>query len=291
MLKAILRLAALLPLRFIHAVGAALGWVVYLASPRYAARLKENLARSGLCSNRAEYRQLLRKTVAEAGRGAAELVVIWFRKASEVIGLVRECQGWDHVEVALRQGKGIIFLTPHLGCFDISALYGARRFPMTVLYRPPRLAWLRPLMLEGRQRGQVTLAATDLKGVRALYRALKRGEAVGFLPDQAPSVGEGVWADFFGRPAYTMTLAARLAESSGAAVLLAFARRLPRGRGYVLDIKPLGRELPREPQAAARALNAAIEELVRECPEQYLWSYNRYKVPAGAERPGLRSED
>lgn len=285
MLKALLRSAALLPLRLIHAGGAALGWAVYLASPRYAARLNENLTQSRLPSTEAEYRRLRYKAIAEAGKGMAELAVIWFRKISDVVALVQECRGWNHVEAALKRGNGIIFLTPHLGCFEISALYGARHFPMTVLYRPPKLAWLQPLMIEGRQRGQTTLATTDVKGVRMLYRALKRGEAVGFLPDQAPGVGEGVWADFFGRPAYTMTLAARMAESSGATVLLAFARRLPRGEGYVLSITPLGRALPREPEAAARALNAAIEELVRECPEQYLWSYNRYKVPAGAEKP------
>ena len=120
----------------------------------------------------------------------------------------------------------------------------------------------------------------DVSGVRALFRALKEGEAVGFLPDQVPGEGEGDWADFFGRPAYTMTLAAKLAEREGVCCFLVFGRRLPRGRGYAVRVRPLPEKL--EGESATRRLNRALEELVRECPGQYLWGYNRYKVPKGA---------
>jgi KDO2-lipid IV(A) lauroyltransferase len=160
---------------------------------------------------------------------------------------------------------------------------------MTILYRPPRVRWLEPLMIAGRSRGRAKLATTDLRGVRQLLKALKRGEAIGVLPDQAPGRGDGVWARFFGRPAYTMTLVGRLAEGTGAPVLMVFARRLPRGAGYRLSLTPLPR-LPADPVQAAEALNAAVEALVRQCPEQYLWSYNRYKVPAGVTPPPAQGE-
>ena len=113
-----------------------------------------------------------------------------------------------------------------------------------------------------------------------LYRALARGEAVGLLPDQAPGVGEGVWADFFGRPAYTMTLVTRLQRVSDAAVIMAFAERLHDGRGYRLHLEPLATG-----DLDEAGLNRAIEAQVRRCPAQYLWSYNRYKIPAGAPPP------
>lgn len=287
MLEAVLKALARLPLGWFHACGALLGRVVYWSSPVYAARLKENLLASGVCTGR-ECEALLGAAVTEAGKGVTELVVIWFRDAGEVAALVRERRGWEHVEAALSRGKGVIFLTPHLGCFEISALYAAQHFPITVLYRPPKLKWLEPLMVAGRSRGRLKLAATDLRGVRALYRALKKGEAVGMLPDQAPAQGEGVWAGFFGRPAYTMTLVARLAQTSGAPVLTAFAERLPKGAGYRLCIDPLP-PLPQDPQQAAETLNRAVEALVRRCPQQYLWSYNRYKVPAGVAPPGEAS--
>ena len=101
------------------------------------------------------------------------------------------------------------------------------------------------------------------------------------LPDQVPGQGEGEWADFFGRPAYTMTLAAKIAARPEVDCFLAFAKRLPRGAGYHLVIRPLTRKLDGE--SATRRLNRAVEELVRECPGQYLWGYNRYKTPRGAK--------
>jgi len=285
MTKHLLQLFANLPLRLIHLLGALLGWLVYLASPRYAARLRENLSASGVCVAAGSCKALLHKAISEAGKGVTELAVVWARPLDKVVPLVRQCHGWEHVEAALAAKRGIIFLTPHLGCFEISALYVAARHPITILYRPPKLDWIAPSMEQGRGKGHVILAPTDMTGVKALLKGLKRGEAVGILPDQVPGMGEGVWADFFGRPAYTMTLVARLAQSTGAKVILAFAERMPRGAGYVLTFKPFPVEFSDNREAAALQLNQEIEELVRSCPEQYLWSYNRYKVPAGATPP------
>jgi KDO2-lipid IV(A) lauroyltransferase len=274
------RLLGRLPLSWLHRAGTVLGWLVYRSSSVYAGRLRRNLFESGLCGDEAACRTLLRTAIGEAGKSVTELLAVWFGTDERVARLVVECERWDLVEAARRRGKGIIFLTPHLGCFEISALYGARRMPLTVLYRPPKLRWLGPLMTAGRSRWKATLAPASLRGVRLLYRALARGEAVGLLPDQAPSAGEGVWAEFFGRPAFTMTLAKRLQEASGAATIMVFAERLPAGRGYRLHIE----ELPVEALDETR-LNRAIEAQVRKCPEQYLWSYNRYKIPGGAVAP------
>jgi KDO2-lipid IV(A) lauroyltransferase len=284
MLLAVLRLLARLPLPWLHRAGAVLGRIAYRVSPSYAARLRENLDASGVCPDARAREALLRAAVAEAGKGIAELIAVWFGSEETVSRLVAECEGWDAVEAARARGRGIIFLTPHLGCFEIAALYGAQRMPLTVLYRPPKLAWIEPLMLAGRSRWRMVAAPANLRGVRLLYRALARGEAVGLLPDQAPGVGEGAWADFFGRPAYTMTLVRRLQRASGAALIMAFAERLPAGRGYRLHLE----EVPGAGFDEA-ALNRAIEAQVRRRPEQYLWSYNRYKVPAGAEPPPAKA--
>lgn len=276
---ALLRILARLPLAWLHCFGAAVGWLIYRLSPRYAQRLQENLRASGVWCDEADYQRLLRASVREAGKGLLEIVKIWFAPAGSVSALVA-CKTWAVVEAARAEGRGLIFLTPHLGCFEVSAFYGAQRLPLTVLYRPPRLRRLEPLMVAGRSRGQARLAPATLRGVRALYKALLKGEAVGLLPDQAPGAGEGSWASFFGRPAYTMTLVTRLQQATGAAIVLAFAERLPRGAGYELHFERVATESFDE-----RALNHAVEELVRKRPEQYLWSYNRYKIPAGARRP------
>ena len=275
----LLRLLARLPLSWLHRAGAALGWLVYFASPVYARRMRENLAASGIYRDEKSLRRALNRNIAETGKGALELALIWFGDFERVQALA-ECHSWDVAEEARREGRGVIFLTPHLGCFEICALYTGERAPLVSLYRPPRSRWLEPLMLRGRNRGRARVFPANLRGVRALYKALQRGETVGLLPDQAPQEGEGVWADFFGRPAYTMTLVRRLQSQTGAAVVLVYAERLPRGRGYRLHFE-------RHPGDAIdeRGLNLAVEALIRRCPTQYLWSYNRYKIPAGAAKP------
>ncbi|MCC7487454.1 MAG: lysophospholipid acyltransferase family protein [Burkholderiales bacterium] len=277
MLIAVFRLLGRLPLAWLHRAGVALGWLAYWSAPVYARRLRENATGSGVCAGEGACRELIRAAIAETGKSVAELPAVWFGEEERVERFVSRCDDWPVVERALALGRGIIFLTPHLGCFEIAALYGARRMPLTILYRPPRKRWLDPLMAAGRGRWQARLAPANLRGVRMLYKALGRGEAVGMLPDQAPGAGEGAWADFFGRPAYTMTLAGRLQRRSGAAVIMAFAERLAEGRGYWLHLAALG------PGALDEtALNRAIESQIRRCPAQYLWGYNRYKVPAGA---------
>ncbi|MFA6969932.1 MAG: lysophospholipid acyltransferase family protein [Gallionella sp.] len=279
----IFRLLSSLPLGSLHRLGALLGRLTYALSGAYAARMRENLQQAGFSLNDAAGRRLLSVTVAESGKAITELPWVWGRPYDEVLACVLECQGAQYVEAAQASGKGIIYLTPHLGCFEMCSLYLAQRAPITALYRPPKLHWLEGVMRSGRERGQAKLAKADVSGVRVLFKALRRGEAIGMLPDQAPSEGEGEWADFFGRPAYTMTLVGRLAQASGATVLLVSAQREARGKGYVIRFEPLALNFT---QSVPLQINAALERLIRAFPEQYLWSYNRFKVPGGVLPPG-----
>lgn len=277
------RLLSRLPLHVLHNLGALLGWLTWLASPTYRRHMRENLALAGL-------QQVRNAAIAEAGKGVAELPRIWLRPKEELLGLVARTTGWEHVEAARTAGKGVLYLTPHLGCFEITAQYLAARpsadgseHPITVLWRRPRQDWLAPVMEAGRGTN-LKLAPADLSGVRRLMKALKSGEASGMLPDQVPGKGEGIWVPFFGRPAYTMTLAARLAEA-GAAVLMTYAERLPYGAGYHVHFVPLSRPLEGDLAARTAQINQEIEAIIRLCPSQYLWGYNRYKRPAGAPEP------
>ncbi len=272
------RLLSRLPLWLVHVLGAALGRLVFLLSPTYRRHVRENMALAGVPPS------LQPSVVAEAGKQMLELARIWLRSVEEAKAQVVETTGWEYVEAAQEAGKGIVFLTPHLGCFEITAQYYATFGDITVLYRPPRQSSIRDLILTGRKREHLHLAPADLSGVRALIKALKRGEAVGMLPDQAPKVGEGVWLDFFGKPAYTMTLAARLTET-GATPIMAWGERLPGGRGYRLHLRPPLQAFSGSTTARAQQINHEIEALIRQCPSQYLWGYNRYKHPGGAEPP------
>lgn len=282
----IFRLLARCSLATLHRLGAWLGWLTWLASPTYRRHLRENMALALSADNA---RKSLSGAIANAGRTSLELPRLWLHPLEETVRLVREVRGWDYVEAAQAAGKGILFLTPHLGCFEVTAQYYSHRAPISVLYRPPKQAWLQAMIEAGRARPQLYLAPADLSGVRTLLKALRRGEAVGMLPDQAPRRGEGRWIDFFGRPAYTMTLAAKLSES-GAAVVLAWGERLPDGEGYRLHFMPPSEPVTGTLEARAAGINREMERLILQCPEQYLWGYNRYKRRRGTDpAPELES--
>jgi KDO2-lipid IV(A) lauroyltransferase len=257
------------PLPLLHALGAVLGWVAFLGSPTYRGRFLANARQAG-------YRFAeVRRAVGEAGRLVAEAPRLWFGAPVPV-----EWMGAELVDAARATGRGVVFLTPHLGCFEITAQAYAQRFgAVTVLYRPARKPWLRELIESARARPNLATAPTTLSGVRQMLRALKAGGTIGLLPDQVPPQGLGVWAPFFGQPAYTMTLPVRLVQQTGAVLLLIWGERLSGGRGYCIRVSPWDGELAPAQEAAAAQVNAQMERLVRAGPRQYLWGYARYKQP------------
>ncbi|MDO8179805.1 MAG: lysophospholipid acyltransferase family protein [Undibacterium sp.] len=277
MLVALFRFLSIFPLPVLHAAGSALGWLVYLFSGSYRRRLQENIARAGFASHQ-------KSAVREAGKNIMELPFIWCANPARVLRTA-SIENWELVQAALDAKKGVIFLTPHLGCFEIVAQAIAAKTRLTVLYRPPRQAALKPLIEGARARDNLLLAAANLSGVRIMAKALKKGEAIGLLPDQVPQQGEGVWASFFGKPAYTMTLSAKLHSMTGAPVILTYAERLPSGRGYVVRFVPFEGALDGDATQQASAINAAMESLIARSPSQYFWSYNRYKKPDGVAAP------
>ena len=279
---------AWLPLGANHALGALLGRLAYYLAPRYRRLLLDNLRHSGLCATPADVRRFAHENAAEIGKGASELAWALFR-SEEVPGLVRSHIGWEAVERLRANHRPIIFVAPHLGGYDVAGRYLWSKMPIMAMYRPHKVFWIDQLLREGRNRGAApdgsNVAPANMAGVRMVLKHLRRGGCSVVLPDQVPGLGEGEWAPFFGRPAYTMTLLGRLQEASGAALVFCYAERLPRAEGFRLHLEALAAPLPKDRQAAARAVNAAVERLVRECPSQYLWGYNRYKRPAGAPPP------
>lgn len=266
------------PLWLLHALGAVLGWAVFLGSGVYRRRFLDHAAQAGVTW------QQWWPAVGHAGKMVAELPRLWLGPPVPV-----RWEGEAHLVAALEQNRGVLCLTPHLGCFEITAqayalVHGQGPRPMTVLYRPARQPWLRGLVEQARQRPGLKTAPTTLSGVKQLIKALRAGETVGLLPDQVPPLGLGLDSVFFGRSAYTMTLSARLVQQTGAAVVLAWGERLPWGRGFRVHVEPLPGTLPPSLDAAVLLVNQAMERLIARCPEQYLWGYARYKTPQVAGR-------
>lgn len=330
---------SLFPLWVAHLAGWVFGWLAYGLSGSYRQSFKDNVRQAGVS------RRAARRAVGAAGQQISELPRLWFGRDVKV-----QWTGEHLIDAALATERGIVFLTPHLGCFEITAQAYAQRFgvgvvaepainqavtpaesatekghrgrPMTVLFRPPRKAWLTDLVTQARKRPGLDTAPTQLSGVKQLIKALKKGNAVGVLPDQVPPAGQGIWSPFFGRSAYTMTLAVRLALQTQSTILIAWGERLSWGRGYVIHVSLLQsystgqaasdrggqsdqggsstygsisdasdrrakardatfdrRILARDLEGAVQQVNIAMENVIRTCPQQYLWGYARYKQP------------
>ena len=276
------QLLALFPLSLMQHLGGVLGGLLWHLSPRWRGQIMANVRQAGLpvATGRAASKA--------AGTMLAELPWLWMRRPGVgVLDLVR----WDgeaHFEAALDAGKGVILALPHLGCWEmigqsLAERYGPTRGPLVALFRPARKAWLAPLVAGSRNRPGLKAVPTSVAGVRSLIKVLRGGGYTAILPDQVPPAGQGVWAEFFGKPAYTMTLLPRLAQQTGARVLLCWCERLGAGQGFVMHFEPLDAaalaDATAEPEAAARAVNEGMERLITRCPQQYLWSYARFKQP------------
>jgi KDO2-lipid IV(A) lauroyltransferase len=260
-------------------MGGALGCAVYALSPRYRRHLSANLE---LALPGASLRRRL-AAAAGTGSGAADALHVLLRPPPDTARLVKDAIGWTEVEDARRAGHGILLISGHMGCFEIFGPWKGNH-PLTAFYRPHRNALLQTIMEHGRGR-YAELAPVTRAGVRAVVGALRRGETVLILPDQVPRHGDGVWEPFFGRPAYTMTLAARLSEAGGVRTYFFLGERLPRGRGFRLHFLEPDPPLLGDTRARVAAINRNLERIILRHPEQYLWGYNRYKVPKGVDPP------
>ncbi|MBY0572484.1 MAG: lysophospholipid acyltransferase family protein [Undibacterium sp.] len=277
MLIRLFRFLSIFPLPVLHNLGNLLGYFVYAVSASYRRRLRLNITAAG-------FHDQLGSAIREAGKNIMELPFVWCASDERLMRNVK-VENWEVVQNALELGKGLIFLTPHLGCFELVGQAVAARTSITCLYRPPHKSALKPLLEGARTLKGIKLAPANLAGVRILAKALKRGETIGLLPDQVPQQGEGVWANFFGKPAYTMTLSAKLQNMSGAPIVLAFAERLAFGAGFVVHFTEFNQALIGTPSQQASLINQAMEQLIASQAAQYFWSYNRYKIPDGVAAP------
>jgi KDO2-lipid IV(A) lauroyltransferase len=286
LIKSLLRLMALLPLPMVHSLGKRLGQIAYRHAKRMRRIVNINLQLCFPQQSPQERAAVAVESFQEIGKTLLETGPLWLWPIERVLGLIREVSGQEHLDAAIQSGKGAIIVSPHLGAWEIVGHYFARHHPMTVLYRPPRMQALEGLIVSARTRSGCQLAATDARGVRILFKALARGELVGILPDQDPGREAGVFAPFFDIPTNTMALLPRLAHKTGAPVLMAYAQRLPKGRGYHLHIQPAPDCIhAADTVEAATCLNQGVEDCIKALPEQYQWGYKRFRTrPEGEQR-------
>ncbi len=265
----------------LHALGALLGLVVFAVSNVYRQRLVANAYQSSLASMSGW--QGLLHAACQAGMMVTELPRLWLGSAVRVLWNDRTALDAVFAQAA-SSNKGIIFLTPHLGSWEvagqaIASACNAHGKVMTVMYKPAKQASLDAIVKASRQRPGMETVPADVSGVRQTLRVLKSGGAIGLLPDQVPLNGMGVWSSVFGKPAYTMTLAAKLAQSNECPVVMVWCERLKYGFGYRVFTRTLTLGLSGTLDAVVQQINDAVEGAIAELPTQYLWGYARYKAP------------
>ena len=289
LLYLVLRLLGRLPLRLLHGLGAGFGRLLGWLHGRTAHVTAVNLSIARPTLAPAAKAVLLRRVLAEGGKSGAEIVKVWGAGAERALALVREVRGGELLDEALAAGRGVIIAAPHLGCWELLNYWLCSRTPMAILYRPPRFPAVEQLLRKVRGALAPEQVRAEGAGVRTLYKRLAAGGTVGILPDQKPRAGEGQFAPFFGREALTMVLLPRLAARTGAAVLFAFAERLPRGAGFRIHLLPAPEGLTdADPQRACAALNRGVEACVERAFAQYQWQYRRWSghgLPNPYDRP------
>jgi KDO2-lipid IV(A) lauroyltransferase len=275
----LLRLLGLLPLRWLHAIGAGFGRVALRRGGKMARYTAVNIAITRAELDQQAQEKLVGEAMMEGGKSITEIVKIWGSGAERALGLVREVRGEALFDAALASGKGVIIAAPHLGCWELLNYWLCRKTSMAILYRPPRIAAVEALLRKVRGALAPEQVRAEGAGVRTLYKRLAAGGTVGILPDQKPRAGEGEFAPFFGREAMTMVLLPRLAARTGSVVLFAFAERLPFGEGYRIHFLPAPEGLAdADLPSACAALNRGVEDCVQLAFAQYQWHYKRYSA-------------
>lgn len=281
---ALLRLAAHLPLSWLHAVGAVAGRLAVLLHTREWRVTRRNHELVGATLDRPGRDDFVRAVLVETGKNLTELAKVWGAPPQRALALVRNVHGREHLDAARALGRGVIVAAPHLGCWELLNLWLCAQGPMALLYRVPQHAEWEALLRTARGTLGATQVRADAAGVRELLRCLKQGMTLGILPDQRAKGGEGEFAPFFGLPCKSMTLLSRLAEKTGAPVVFGFAERLAQGQGFDLHFLPADAAIASVDRVAAvAALHRGIEACVRLAPEQYQWTYKRYSAQPGVD--------
>ena len=273
--RALVRSLARLPLPLLHRMGALVGWGMALIPNRQRRNALINIGLYAPERPAAELVRMRNRSLRELGKTLFETALLWLRPPAEALSLIREVRGIELLE--RKPGQGLIVLSPHIGAWELAGLYLSTRGPTAIFYKPQRL--LDDLIVASRRRAGATLAPITARGIRLLLGALERGDNAGILPDQEPREEKGaVFAPLFGIPAYTMLLVNRLARRSGAPVIFMIAERLPRAAGFRIHCLRAPEGVDSEDDViAAAALNRGIEQCIALCPEQYLWSYRRFR--------------
>lgn len=279
------RLLAITPLPLLHGLAWPLGQLMYWLPWQKHRVIRTNLALCFPSLSAAERKRLHRAYLVEQLRLVVEAGAV-FHWSVERIEARLQIEGWDLVEAAAERGQGVMFVSGHVGNWELLNLFISSRLPLATLYRKPDQPALDVFICRPRQRFGGSVVPGGSPALRGMLAQLRRGQAVAVAADIQPKRGEGVFVPFLGQPALTMTLVNRLAQKTGCAVIFCSGLRRPRGQGWQFRFE----EAPAliadaDPVLAMSAMNRWLGKVVERAPAQYLWLYKRFSRQPDASKP------
>ena len=277
MLYLLVRLFSSLPLGILQLIGGAVGIIIYLSSPRYKARLNKNL---NFAADKYSFKPKYLSAAVSAGMMFGDSLWIW-RNEHLVLKKIRIDNEDELINLATN-GNGLIVLAAHFGGFECIPHIFTQKVKTTAMYRPAKKSWVNNLMMNTREGSRINFVPAGLGGVRVFKRALSNGEVVALVADQVPNIKDGIWSSMFNQNAYTTTFPFKLRQNSPATTVFISAQRVGLGRGWVLQFRISDPIHADTASNATTEMNHAFEEMIIKAPNQYLWSYNRFKEPIEA---------
>ena len=274
MIRLFLSLCSILPLKINHIFGALIGKLLYITDSEAKKVSTQNIEICFPGLTIEDQKSLVKNALIHTGKNLTESGLIWNQSFSKNANYVCNFNGEHYLD----NSKKTILLVPHIGCWEITGRVLATSRKVTFMYKPLRSQKQNDYLFKRRNKGNLTMASANKSGILKIQRALKNSELVGMLPDQDPGEEGGIMSPFFNKQVNTMTLLAKVAKKNDVQVLMFWAKRLPRGRGYELNLEPVELNLNEgtlEEQVAS--MNQCVEGLIRKIPEQYMWSYKRFK--------------
>ena len=266
------------PLAWIQRLAKSVGMLLYVTHSSARRVTELNLATAYPELSQDELNALSKRSLISQCQTYAESVKIWGSSPEFSLKQIQDVHGAAYFHDSLASGRGVIAVIPHFGTWEIMNAWVNQHTTPVIMYKPEKNADINRFMLEARQRLNATLVPTDDTGVRAIFKHLKQGGFTAILPDHVPKASGGIYAPFFGQSALSTTLVSKLAAKTQCALIGMSCLRRADGLGFDLHIVPLSDEiLSKDLQVSVTALNQEMERMINVAPEQYLWTYKRFR--------------
>jgi KDO2-lipid IV(A) lauroyltransferase len=265
----------MLPLRISQSMGSLFGRIAIKINKKRYRYTDANLKACFPELSENERETLVIKSAAEIGKWFSETAYVWFRKPEYFEDKI-QVKNPEVMKQAYEKNSGVVVVLPHYGNWEVLNFYLPQNYPTGAMYKPIKSELMENIIFKSRSRVGNSLFSADSRGVRKAFKHLKQGKALIILSDHLPSKNAGVYAPFFGIPAYTGKLTHALANYTQSATVLAKVTRLEQGKGFEIEFEEIDGMHTENIYDAASAMNTAIEKAIRVKPEQYQWVYRRY---------------